>query len=85
MDGIIVIINSFIKNFWVVIPVFWPFCSDWLAKEDKILQCFYKHITGPNKQHCLLSSISLLKLLYEKYPKKIEVDDVKKAVEYLLK
>ena len=51
-----------------------PFCGDWLAKEDDILQCFYEHITGTNKQHCLLSSISLLKLLY--HSKKIEVDDI---------
>lgn len=56
------------------------FCSDWLAKEDGVLQCFYEHITGPNKQHCLLSSISLLKLLYEKKPRKIKVDDMEFSV-----
>ncbi len=53
-----------------------PFCSDWLAKENDVLQFFYEHITGPNKQHCLLSSLSLLKLVYEKYPRKIKVDDI---------
>lgn len=52
------------------------FCGDWLAKEDDVLQYFYELITGPNKQHCLLISISLLKLLYEKYPRKINVDGI---------
>ena len=56
------------------------FCGDWLAKEDSVLQCFYEHITGPNKQHCLLSSISLLKMLYEKKPRIIKIDDIEFSI-----
>ena len=74
-EGFLRSFNFFMEQFCTII-MNKPFCGDWLAQENGVLQYFYKHITGPKKQHCLLSSISLLKFIYEKKPRTIEVDDI---------
>lgn len=39
--------------------------GNWFAQKNGLVQCFYKEITEP-KNHCILSSISLLKMIQEK-------------------
>jgi len=49
--------------------------GDWLAKKKELLRFFYEKITEA-KNHCILSSMSLLKILREEYENKITIGDM---------
>ncbi len=47
--------------------------GDWYTKKYSLVQCFYKEITEL-KNHCILSSISLLKIIQGRYINEITID-----------
>lgn len=50
--------------------------GDWLSKKNNLVQFFYEKITK-EKHHCILSSISLLKIVQEpQYVNKISIDGI---------
>lgn len=49
--------------------------GNWLAEENELLQCFYEEITGPKrKNHSVLSSVCLLKLMQERFAQTVKID-----------
>lgn len=47
----------------------------WFSKQNDVVQCFYREITGPRKKnHSIISGISLLKLVEDKFSSKIKID-----------
>jgi hypothetical protein len=52
----------------------------WFSKQNDLVKCFHREITGPaNKNHCVISSISLLKLVEDKFSSKIRIDGMEFA------
>lgn len=49
--------------------------ENWYVDKNSLIQCFHREITEP-KNHCILSSISLLKIIQEQYANKIRVAEL---------
>lgn len=47
--------------------------DNWPAEKNELVKCFYEEITEA-KKHSILSSVSLLKIVLEKYRKKIAIE-----------
>lgn len=59
---------------------------NWVANENELLQCFYEEITGPKKKnHSVLSSLCLLKLIQEKFAQTVKIKGMqyKEAFDYI--
>lgn len=60
--------------------------SNWVAKENELLQCFYEEITGPKrKNHGVLSSLCLLKLMQERFAQTVRIEGMnyEEAFDYI--
>lgn len=49
--------------------------ENWFVEKNNLIKCFHKEIVEP-KNHCILSSISLMKMIQEKYKNKIRVAEL---------